>query len=260
MKISFHTLSSGFLLSRAAFAAVQKEDIASGVSFSVPFDVMNMQQENSTELFCTTVNFQELCSRIEFCPQEALSCDVSEPFPTDGYFPSCAFTPPLCSCLATWGGLPCRCELDTLGGYLVTLNVECPDGDFAIEGGGHYFYDCAEPNCFRTAKFRTVAKGYLKDLDLDWRCPDDITDSLNYDQCSCSARYNSEDCSWCKVCHINDAGSFSVECPGVSMDCENNFVIWDYQRDTSFSCPLFKTVEVVMVVAGIWIATFFQMI
>jgi hypothetical protein len=58
-----------------------------------------------------------------------------------------------------------------------------------------------------------------------WQC--DTSDTTS--QCTCSATYNYGYCSRCEICSDNEPGEFSLDCPGYSIDCNNNYTLSKYE-------------------------------
>jgi hypothetical protein len=227
------------LAAAPAAALIRKEDLYTGVGFSTPVVAMNLTKENQTETRCVNVNNHELCTRIDYCPLESMTCSFGE---HSGSY-DCPFSPYMCHCTATWGGVPCSCSVSPDGPYMVEATFQCPGG-LVYEGQIGYSCDAESYNCRTSYTFNT------HDVNLLWRCPADVMDTQSHDQCTCEAMSDYKDCSRCNVCAWSDAGSLSVDCPGYTIDCENNFVVWhQYSGSSSRAVDLVIAVAVAIAMA-----------
>jgi hypothetical protein len=237
-----HAITLLLLAAVPITALIRKEDLYTGVGFSTPVVAMNLTTENQTETRCVNVNNHELCTRIDYCPLASMTCSFGEQGSA-----ACGFSPYMCHCTATWGGAPCSCSVLAGGPYMVEPIFQCPGG-LVYEGQMGYRCDAESYDCMNYY----VINSHI--VDLRWRCPADVMDTKSHDNCTCKAVSDYMKCSRCNVCAWSDAGSLSVDCPGYTIDCENNFVVW---HQYSGSSP--RAVDLVVAVAiAIAIATIFD--
>jgi hypothetical protein len=95
---------------------------------------------------------------------------------------------------------------------------------------------------------------------------DNDDDPLGYDHeqhCTCTAtvkydRTNTyEECSRCTICDSRTGGRFAWECRGYSVDCHNNYTIWNVTTTTTTTSDSTRrshyTTGLIMLVAAWWI-------
>jgi hypothetical protein len=248
------TSSIAFLFS-AATASNSSDDLPFGFS-ATPYIELDLQRSNhSDKPYCVTLNNRELCTVIDYCPLEAYQC-------RNGFDPNnesqvaegnhdCWFTNPLCNCSASWGGNPCSCYVYPDYPYIVGTTVECfaQDQTTTLLLVGDAIYSPNDKEA--TSGILTYNFGFERAInffELQWQCPEDVEVATQRSECTCRALYSYEECSACEICGVDDVNEWSWTCPGYSVDCNNNYTVWESSAAGTSCFHLAVTI--------LWIVTF----